>query len=134
MPLSQMRKVSEKVNTNMISLLAITRQLLKSSRDAQQKYSQSSSERGEKEGNTRSNTPTGKKPNQQLQKNSISYITQLSLRAQKIFCKWCLIECKYVTLGKDGGFFQWNKRLFPLIEQCSGQALCYASISTRWHW
>lgn len=60
-PLSQIRKVSEQVNTNMISLLAITTQLQKSSKDTQQKHLQISSERGEKEGNTRSNTPTGKK-------------------------------------------------------------------------
>ena len=71
-PLSQIRKVSEKVNTNMISLLAITRQLLKNSRDTQQKHLQSSSEEGEKEGNTRSNTPTGKKPNQQLPKITLA--------------------------------------------------------------
>lgn len=60
-PLSQIRKGSEQVNANIISLLAITTQLLKSSRDTQQKHLQISSERGEKEGNTRSNTPTGKK-------------------------------------------------------------------------
>jgi len=62
-PLSQVRKVSEKVNTNMISLLAITRQLLKSRRDTQQKYLQRSSEKEEKKKRTPDQIlPTGKKP------------------------------------------------------------------------